>query len=96
MLVLTRRPEDGLVLTLPGTGEQVQITVLGVEGDKVKLGITAPQSVTILRRELCEAVREQNLAAARQAPAGLPVDLLRQLLAQVPAASEPGRPETGS
>lgn len=89
MLVLTRRPEDGLVLTLPGTSEPVEITVLGVEGDKVKLGISAPRSVTILRRELCEAVREQNLAAARPTAAAVPVGVLRQLLATSAAAGEP-------
>ena len=77
MLVLTRRPEDGLVLTVPGTGEQIEITVLSVDGDKVRLGIAAPKTVTILRRELCEAVQAQNRAAAQQ-PAGAP-ELLKQL-----------------
>ena len=68
MLVLTRQPEQGLVLTLEGVGQvQVVIRVLAVEGDKVKLGIEAPREVVILRQELADAVREQNLAAARQA-----------------------------
>lgn len=96
MLVLTRRPDDGIVLTLPGAGEQVQITILGVEGDKVKLGIHAPKSVTILRRELCEAVREHNLAAARQTPAGVPVEVLRQLLGKATPAGEPGSAQPAS
>jgi carbon storage regulator len=68
MLVLTRRPEDGILITLPGSTEVITITVLGVEGDKVKVGIAAPRTITVLRQELCEAVRTQNLSAA-QAPA---------------------------
>lgn len=94
MLVLTRRPEDGLVLTLPGTGEQIEITVLGVDGDKVRLGIAAPRSVTILRRELCEAVQAQNLAAARP-PVAFAPDLVKQLLRGTPPAPTPPAPENG-
>jgi carbon storage regulator len=92
MLVLTRRPEDGLVLTLPGSGERIVITVLGVEGDKVKLGIAAPKTVTVLRQELCDAVREQNLASVHsaQAPAAVAPDLLRQLF--TPRTTPPDAP----
>mgnify|MGYP000563172701 CR=1 FL=1 len=84
MLVLTRRPEESLVLTLPGAGEPIVVAVLGVDGDKVRLGIQAPRSVTVLRRELCEAVREQNLAAARRASdaSALPAEALRRLLGE--------------
>jgi carbon storage regulator len=64
VLVLTRRLEEGLVITVP-SGETITITVFAVEGDRVKLGIEAPRQVTILRQELCDAVRQQNLAAAR-------------------------------
>jgi len=68
MLVLNRQPEQALVLTLDGGGQvQVIIRVLAVEGDRVKLGIEAPREVIILRQELADAVREQNLAAARHA-----------------------------
>lgn len=91
MLVLTRRSEEGLVLTVPGLGDSIEITVLGVEGDRVKLGITAPRSVTILRHELCDAVRTQNLAAARTAAAPLAPELVRKLW-QPPAQPADGRP----
>lgn len=64
MLVLTRRLEEGLVITVPG-GETITISVFAIEGDRVKLGIDAPRHMTVLRQELCEAVRQQNLAAAR-------------------------------
>lgn len=90
MLVLTRRPEESLVLTVPGTGEPIVVAVLGVDGDKVRLGVQAPRSVTVLRQELCEAVREQNLAAARRVAGGsaLPAEALRRLLGE----QEPERP----
>lgn len=61
MLVLTRRTDEGIVLQ-----EDIIITVLGVEGDKVKLGIDAPQEIRILRKELFEEVQVQNLAASKQ------------------------------
>lgn len=60
MLVVTRKTDEGLNIN---AGE-ILVTVLAVEGDRVKLGITAPRHVTILRQELCEIVREENLAAA--------------------------------
>lgn len=85
MLVLTRQPEQGLVLTLDGSGGvQVTIRVLAVEGDKVKLGIEAPREVVILRQELADAVRAQNLAAAQQAAAAAATGLatLQRLLEQ--------------
>ena len=63
MLVLTRRLKEGVVIQ-----DNIVVTVLAIEGEKVKLGITAPRAITVLRLELCEAVREQNLAAARLAP----------------------------
>lgn len=60
MLVLTRRIDEALHI-----GDEISVTVLGVEGDRVKLGIQAPRHVLVLRRELVEAVHGQNLAAAR-------------------------------
>ena len=60
MLVLTRKIGDGLLI-----GEGVTVTILSVEGDRVKVGIEAPREIRVLRRELADAVKAQNLAAAR-------------------------------
>ncbi len=60
MLVLTRKIGDGLLI-----GEGITVTILSVEGDRVKVGIDAPREVRVLRRELADAVKAQNLAAAR-------------------------------
>jgi carbon storage regulator len=58
MLVLTRRIDESLVID-----DRIIITVLGVEGEKVKIGITAPREVTVLRQELWQAIKEQNQLA---------------------------------
>ena len=52
MLVLSRRPDQSFLL-----GDDITITVLGVDGDRVKLGIQAPRSVVVLRHEPKNAVK---------------------------------------
>lgn len=47
MLVLTRKKEQSIII-----GENVEIMVLGVSGDKVRLGITAPREVEVFRKEV--------------------------------------------
>ena len=66
MLILTRKTDQGIVIQ--GT---IVVRVLAVEGDRVKLGISAPASVLVLREELCEAVEQENRLAATGTPAGL-------------------------
>lgn len=67
MLVLSRKAEQSLLV-----GDDIVITVLGVEGDRVKLGIQAPRSVSVLRKEVYEQVHSANTSAAvAQAPATL-------------------------
>jgi carbon storage regulator len=62
VLVLTRRTEESVVI-----GDNIIVTVLGVEGEKVKLGIDAPRDVTILRRELLDVIAQQNRLADKLA-----------------------------
>ena len=62
MLVLTRRVGERVVV-----GEEIEITVVSVRGDQVRLGIAAPREVSIYRAEVAEAVRRENAAAARAA-----------------------------
>lgn len=47
MLVLTRKREQSIII-----GDNVEIMVLGVSGDKVRLGITAPREVEVFRKEV--------------------------------------------
>ncbi len=58
MLVLTRKAQQSLVID-----GRIVVTVLEVDGDRVKVGIEAPRDVSVLRQELCEAVREENMQA---------------------------------
>ncbi len=78
MLVLSRRAGESLVI-----GDEIILTVLTIEGDRVKIGVTAPRDVPIKRQEMWQALKEQEtiaeqLAANPNAPA---FEELRQLLA---------------
>lgn len=54
MLVLARKVDESIVI-----GDSIVLTVLAIEGEQVKLGITAPRDVTILRQEVFQAVQDQ-------------------------------------
>jgi len=62
MLVLSRKCEQSLLL-----GDDIVVTVLGIEGDRVKLGIEAPRSVAVLRQEVYQQLRSSNASAAVKA-----------------------------
>lgn len=59
MLVLSRKSNESIMI-----GGNIEIVVLGVEGDTVKLGIRAPREVDIHRKEIYMAIQEENRAAA--------------------------------
>ena len=62
MLVLTRRAGESLCI-----GDGVRITVLEVAGEKVRIGIDAPRSVSVVRSELVDAAESVNREAAAPA-----------------------------
>ncbi|MHC4646116.1 MAG: carbon storage regulator CsrA [Planctomycetota bacterium] len=56
MLVLSRQKDESIMI-----GDEVEITIVDVRGDKVRLGITAPKSIAVHRREVYDAIqREKN------------------------------------
>lgn len=55
MLVLTRKLNQSITL-----GENVRITVLSIEGDRVSIGVDAPRDVRVFRSELLDATRLAN------------------------------------
>ncbi|WP_037287184.1 carbon storage regulator CsrA [Saccharibacillus sacchari] len=59
MLVLSRKKGETIVI-----GDDIELTVLSVEGDTVKLGIKAPKQVDIMRKEILVSVQENNQNAA--------------------------------
>lgn len=81
MLVLTRKSEQSLML-----GDDVVITVLAIEGDRVKLGIDAPRSLSVLRREVYDQVRAANDAAAASGSRPTPQSVAAALRAARPSA----------
>jgi len=63
MLVLTRKPNQSIMI-----GEEIEVSVVEIKGDQVKLGITAPRSVKVHRKEVFEAIQRENIDAARSLP----------------------------
>ena len=59
MLALSRKKDEAIVIN-----NNIEITVLEVKGDHVKLGISAPKSVPIYRKEVYEHRQESNREAA--------------------------------
>jgi len=59
VLILTRKAEQGIVIN-----GNVVLRVLSVDGDRVKIGVEAPRSITVLREELLTEVADANQAAA--------------------------------
>lgn len=59
MLVITRKPEQSIVI-----GGEIEVVVLGITKDGVRLGINAPRTVQVHRREVFEAIASENRAAA--------------------------------
>ncbi len=57
MLVLTRRKEQSIVIN-----DDIEITVVGVCGKKVRLGITAPRSIPVHRREVYDIIKSIGVA----------------------------------
>jgi carbon storage regulator len=77
MLILARRIGESIMV-----GDQVEISVVDIKGDQVKLGIKAPAQVKVYRREVYAAIQEENRAAASASPETLP--RLDQLMPKPP------------
>lgn len=60
MLVLSRKSGESIMI-----GDEIELVVLGAEGDTVKLGIRAPKQIEIYRKEVYLAIRESNQEASQ-------------------------------
>ncbi len=60
MLVLSRTRNESIMI-----GDDVEITIVDVRGDKVRLGITAPKSISVHRKEVYNAIQEEKKAAEK-------------------------------
>jgi carbon storage regulator len=59
MLVLSRHREEAIMV-----GDDVEIVVVDIRGDKVRLGVNAPSRVAVHRKEIYESIRQENAQAA--------------------------------
>lgn len=66
MLVLTRKLKEAIQI-----GDDIEITVLAIQGDQVKLGINAPKSIDIHRKEVYLAIQAENNAASQASETSL-------------------------
>lgn len=79
MLVITRKSGESIVIN-----GNIEVTVVGITKDGVRLGIEAPREVQVHRREVFEAIAEANRAAAMP-PSSIPVqDAAALIRAQAP------------
>ena len=61
MLALSRQKDEAIVIN-----NDIEVTIIEVKGDQVKLGITAPKSVPVYRKEVYLQIQEANRAAANE------------------------------
>jgi len=64
MLVLSRHRDESIKI-----GDNVTITVVDIRGDKVRLGIDAPQEIPVHRQEVYDAIKRENRKASQLGPA---------------------------
>lgn len=62
MLVLTRKSQQSIMI-----GEDIEVMVVSIDGNSVRIGINAPRDIKILRKETFEEVRMENLRAIEAA-----------------------------
>ncbi|MDX6651348.1 MAG: carbon storage regulator [Solirubrobacterales bacterium] len=87
MLVLTRKPNQSIMIA-----DNVEITVLSVTGDKVRLGIDAPREVPIFRKEVYLTIHEKQTArngAAAEADAAAAAEVTKDVDAALGRLAEP-------
>ena len=59
---MSRKKDEAIVI-----GDSIRVTVVDIQGDKVRLGIEAPRELAVYRQEIYDAIREENRLAAQTA-----------------------------
>ena len=79
MLVLSRQRDETIMI-----GDDIELTIVDIRGDKVRIGIKAPSSVPVHRKEVYDAIKRENEQAAR---------LNDGDMSQLPPAARPNNPK---
>jgi carbon storage regulator len=88
MLVLSRQRDETIMI-----GDDIEVTVVDIRGDKVRLGITAPKEISVHRKEVYDAIRRENRAAAQVRPEDL--SGLGKVKPKSPPAAQQPQPPPG-
>jgi carbon storage regulator len=84
MLVLSRQRDETIMI-----GDDIEVTVVDIRGDKVRLGINAPKEIAVHRKEVYDAIRRENREAAQVRPEDLSAALGKMTPKPPPKANEP-------
>jgi carbon storage regulator len=58
MLALTRKKGESIII-----GDNIEVVILGITGDQVRMGIMAPRSIAVHRKEIYEQIQDENKEA---------------------------------
>ncbi len=73
MLILSRKKDESIMI-----GDDIEVSVVDIKGDQIKLGIKAPRDIKVYRREVFTAIQNENLAAAKAGTQLPELDLLKE------------------
>jgi carbon storage regulator len=63
MLILSRKINESIMI-----GDQIELSIVDIKGDQVKIGINAPKTVKVYRKEVYAAIQAENIAAVKARP----------------------------
>ena len=91
MLVLSRQRHETIII-----GDDIEITVVDVRGEKVRLGITAPTHVSVHRKEVYESIKRENEASGKSDGHVASLARIKEKPKSEPAAEPAPKPEPES
>jgi carbon storage regulator len=63
MLILSRKVNEKIMI-----GDNIAVSIIEIRGDQVRLGVEAPKTIKVFRREVFDAIEEENRAAVESTP----------------------------